>query len=69
VTNNGAITITRYIGSGGAVAVVIPDTTNGYPVTTIGTYAFLNNTNVTSVTIPNSVTSIGGFAFAYWSFS
>ena len=33
-TNNGAITITRYTGPGGIV--VIPDTTNGWPVETIG---------------------------------
>jgi len=62
VTNNGAITITRYIGSGGAV--VIPDTTNGYPVVSIGANAFLNaSSNMTSVTIPNSITSIGDRAF------
>ena len=33
-TNNGAITITGYLGTGGAV--VIPATTNGWPVTSIG---------------------------------
>jgi hypothetical protein len=59
-TNNGAITITGYTGSGGAV--VIPATTNGYPITSIGGYAFLE-TALTSVTIPNSVTIIGGEAF------
>ena len=63
VTNNGAITITRYTGFGAPVAVVIPDTTNGYPVTTIGTRAFLNSSNVTSVTIPNSVTTLASNAF------
>ena len=62
VTNNGAITITRYIGSAGAV--VIPDTTNGYPVVSIGANAFLYSSNLTSVNIPNSVTSIGDFAFS-----
>jgi len=40
ITNNGAITITGYTGSGGNV--VIPSTTNGYPVTTIGGSAFQN---------------------------
>jgi len=60
-TNNGAITITGYTGSGGNV--VIPSTTNGYPVTTIGIGAFNGKTTVTSVTIPNSVTSIGDHAF------
>jgi hypothetical protein len=53
-TNNGAITITGYTGSGGAVA--IPSTTNGYPVTTtIRDYAFNWCTSLTSVTIPGSV--------------
>ena len=61
-TNNGAITITGYTGPGGNVT--IPDTTNGWPVATIGAYAFSNQTTVTSVTIPNSVTSIGSYAFS-----
>jgi len=54
-TNNGTITITGYLGSGGAVT--IPDPTNGLPVTSIGDFAFMNNTNVTSVAIPNGVLS------------
>ena len=37
-TNNGAITITGYTGPGGNVT--IPDTTNGYPVTSIGSVRF-----------------------------
>ena len=62
-TNNGAITITRYTGSGGVVT--IPDTTNGYPVTVIaGKKGAFSGSAVTSVTIPNSVTNIGSFAFA-----
>jgi hypothetical protein len=60
-TNNGAITITGYTGPGGAVT--IPDTTNGYPVTSIGSYAFNYKLNLTSITIPNSVISIGYDAF------
>src|ERR1019366_6487234 len=59
-TNNGAITITKYTGSGGAV--IIPSSTNGWPVTSIGTNAFYN-ANPTKVTIPHSVTNIGSFAF------
>ena len=61
-TNNGAITITRYTGSGSIV--VIPGTTNGYPVANIGTNAFQNITTLTSVTIPSSVTNIGDGAFS-----
>src|SRR5665647_1020082 len=60
-TNNGAITITGYNGTGGVV--VIPSATNGYPVTSIGDTAFSNKVNVTIVIIPNSVTNIGVSAF------
>ena len=60
-TNNGAITITGYTGSNGVV--VIPDTTNGYPVTGIGDNAFAGYNNLTNITIPNSITSIGIAAF------
>ena len=44
-------------------SVVIPETLNGYPVTTIGSGAFLQNTEITSVTIPDSVKTIGEGAF------
>ena len=60
-TNNGAIAITKYTGSGGAV--VIPSATNGLPVNSIAVLAFGTCTNVTGVTIPNSITSIGDEAF------
>jgi hypothetical protein len=60
-TNNGAITITGYYGSGGDVT--IPDTTNGYAVTSIGSNVFYDCTNLTSVTIGTNVTSIGWEAF------
>jgi hypothetical protein len=59
--NNGTITITRYTGPGGDVT--IPGTINGLPVRGIGDGAFFNCTNLTNVTIPNSVTSIGTSAF------
>jgi len=63
VTNSGTITITGYTGSGGNVT--IPSTTNGLAVTGIGTNAFYECWLLTSVTIPDGVTSIGAFAFAY----
>jgi len=43
-------------------AVVIPATYNNLPVTAIGAQAFVG-TQITTLTIPNSVTSIGGTAF------
>ena len=60
--SDGQATITRYNGTGGAV--VIPSTLGGYPVTAIGEFSFDTIPAVTSVTIPDSVTSIGNSAFA-----
>lgn len=61
-TNDGAITITGY--TGGAAAVTIPDTIEGYPVTTIGTDAFKFNGQLSSITLPSSLTSIEIGAFS-----
>src|SRR3982750_25966 len=60
-TNNGAITITGYAGHGGAVE--IPSSIDGLPVTSVGGNAFSQNTNLTSITIPGSVTNIGTYGF------
>ena len=43
--------------------ITIPSTLGGYPVTTIGEYAFYECTSLTGVTIPDSVTTIGNGAF------
>jgi hypothetical protein len=67
---DGSLNIQQYTGYGGAV--VIPATTDGLPVTTIGEYAFYDNGAngnafygwvLTSVTIGTNVTSIGDYAF------
>jgi hypothetical protein len=60
-TSNNQITITGYTGSGGAVT--IPSTINSLTVIGIENSAFQSKTTVTSITIPNSVNSIGYNAF------
>jgi len=62
ITNYGTITITYYAGSGGAVS--IPSAITGLPVTAIWQQAFANSA-VTSVTMPDSIYSIGAQAFSY----
>ncbi len=59
ITNNGTITITGYTGSG--AAAVIPATLNGLPVTSLGDYSFFYNLSVASITIPDSVATIGTY--------
>jgi hypothetical protein len=61
VTNGGVLTITGYIGPGGAVS--IPSTIHGLPVAGIGDSAFLGLTDLLGVIIPDSVTNIGDQAF------
>ena len=62
--SDGEATITDYTGS--ATDLTIPSTLDGYPVTSIGDWAFAwCVSRPTSVAIPDSVTSIGDWAFAY----
>jgi len=61
-TNNGAISIAGYSCSDGVVPV--PNTIGSFPVTSIGSGAFANCTNLLMVTIPGSVASIEGSAFS-----
>ena len=44
-------------------AITIPSTLGGYPVTSIGSFAFEYCRSLTSVSLPDSVTSIGSSAF------
>ena len=61
VTNGEAkITGSRELLSG---SVILPDTLGGYPVTSIGDYAFSGCENITDITIPEKVTSIGTDVF------
>jgi hypothetical protein len=60
-TNNGAVTITKYTGTGSVVS--IPAVINNLPVTSIGVSAFQGSASLTGVTLPASVTTIGDMAF------
>ena len=53
------------IGSCTDSALNIPESIDGYCVTSIGSSAFYDCTSITSVVISNSVASIGGYAFSY----
>ena len=59
--DHGAVTITGYSGSGGAM--IVPGTIEGLPVTRIGSYAFSGETPVTSVTISEGVLVVELSAF------
>ncbi len=60
--SNGGITITDCKTSASG-ELVIPENISGYPVTAISYYAFSGCTKITSITIPNSITTIGDSAF------
>ena len=65
ILNNTAVVVISYKGT--AADVTIPSRYKGKPVTVIDPVAFYNNSAVTSVTIPDSVTAIPDSAFAYCS--
>jgi hypothetical protein len=61
-TTNGEVTITD-CDEAATGELIIPDTIEGNPVTSIGNSAFLGCSSLTSITIGSSVTSIGEAAF------
>lgn len=63
--DNTAVIVTKYNGT--AADVTIPSRYKGKPVTVIDPVAFYNNSAVTSVTIPDSVTAIPDYAFGFCS--
>ena len=65
ILNNTAVVVISYKGT--AADVTIPSRYKGKPVTVIDPVAFYNNSAVTSVTIPDSVTSISDEAFGFCS--
>ena len=66
------VTITKYTGT--ESTVILPSTISSWPVTKVGEDALKDNTTITSVTIPDSVTEIGkltaptveGYTFDGW---
>lgn len=63
--DNTAVIVKKYNGT--AADVTIPSRYKGKPVTMIDHVAFHNNSAVTSVTIPDSVTAIPDYAFGFCS--
>ena len=74
IIKNDEVTITGVVDSYNLTSITIPSKIEGYPVTRIGDYAFSSShlltlacTSLVSVSIPNSITIIGDYAFAYCS--
>lgn len=64
--NGSNATITSAVNTDGTTAsgaLNVPGSVDGHPVTAIGDYAFFLNTLLTSLTVPNSLTTIGEDAF------
>jgi hypothetical protein len=61
--SDGSLNIAQYTGPGGAV--VIPNTTNGLRITSIGDAAFFNNSTLAGVIVGTNVAIIADQAFSY----
>ena len=66
VLEDGGVEITKYTGK--AKALKIPDSLGGFQVTSIGNKAFAFCDSLTTISIPDSVTSIGDDAFHWCNF-
>ena len=64
LSDEGTYYIVSEIGTCTDTDIVIPEEYNGLPVKKIAAYAFKGYTSLTSITIPDSVTSIGNGAFS-----
>lgn len=60
---DGTVVVNGYYGKN--PHLTIPETINGYPVTAIGTHFTSHNTDVTRITLPDSVKIISSWAFGY----
>src|ERR1035438_5961156 len=61
-SDSSSFSVTGYSGVGGTV--VIPNVVSNLPVTIIADYAFQGIASITSLIVPDSVTSIGHNSFA-----
>ena len=61
ILEDGTVEVTKYLDD--KTDVVIPGTYQGKPVNSLKSWLFINNSSITSVTIPDSVTRIGKGAF------
>ncbi len=62
-TDDVSATVTGLSGDAEGTDIVLPSDYNGLPVTSVAENAFKENTTLTSVVIPDSVTTIGLMAF------
>jgi hypothetical protein len=61
---DGSLNVSAYTNSPGTGGIVIiPDTTNGLPITSIGFHAFFLDTTITNVTMGTNIGSVGAGAF------
>jgi len=61
VIEDNKCTVTGYLGSD--TAIVVPDYIEGTPVVAIAENAFTNNTSMTAIVLPESITAVGASAF------